>query len=86
MLFELIGSRYERPLIPFPNQSELAVMVFPLSDYRVSGLYSIQTDLGSVSLLIAPNQPFGESGKVFLDQAMTSPPSTASCITPPSWR
>src|SRR5260370_31936783 len=38
------------------------------------------------SLLIAGNQPFGESGKVFLDQAMTSPPSTASCITPPSWR
>ena len=40
----------KRRLIPFPNQSELAVMVFPLSDYRVSGLYSIQTDLGSVSV------------------------------------
>jgi hypothetical protein len=35
-------------LIPFPDRSEFAAMSFPLSDYRVSGLDSIQFDLGSV--------------------------------------
>jgi DNA replication protein len=38
------------------------------------------------SLLITANQPFGEWGKIFPDPAMTSPPSTAWFITPPSSR
>jgi IstB-like ATP binding protein len=51
VLFELIGSRYQRPLIADPCQSG-----------------------PSASRARRP------------DQAMTSPPSTASCITAPSWR
>ena len=38
------------------------------------------------SLLIAANQPFGEWGKIFPDQAMRSRSSTARFITPPSSR
>ena len=38
------------------------------------------------SMLITANQPFGEWGKIFPDQAMTLAPSIASCTTPPSWR
>ena len=38
------------------------------------------------SMLITANQPFGEWGKIFPDQAMTLRPSIASSITPRSWR
>ena len=38
------------------------------------------------SLLITANQPFGEWGKIFSDQAMTWRRSIASFTTPPFWR
>jgi DNA replication protein DnaC len=38
------------------------------------------------SLLITANQPFGSWDEIFPDKAMTSPPSTASCTTPSSWK
>ena len=38
------------------------------------------------SLLITANQPFGEWGKIFPDQAMTLATIDGSCTTPRSWR
>ena len=38
------------------------------------------------SLLITANQPFGEWGKIFSDQAMTLAAIDDSCTTPRSWR